>query len=144
MQALFDNGHAERAPELHPSDEVWYLPLFGVYHPKKKDRIRIVFDSSAKYGGQSLNDVLMTGPNMTNNLVGVLMRFRKGAVAVVADIQQMFYSFSVRPDHRNYLRFVWPEDNDLNNNLVDYRMKVHVFGNSQIGRAHRLNSSHAA
>ncbi|XP_052799499.1 uncharacterized protein LOC128231119 [Mya arenaria] len=129
MEDLFEKGHAEKAPPLDPKEEAWYLPLFGVYHPKKKDRIRIVFDSSAKYNGLSLNDVLMTGPNLTNNLLGVLMRFRKGAVAVMADIQQMFYSFLVRQDHRRYLRFVWPEDNDLSNNLLDYQMNVHVFGN---------------
>ena len=130
MQALFEDGHAERAPEPDPDEELWYLPLFGVYHPKKKDKIRIVFDSSAKFGGVSLNEVLMTGPNLTNSLLGVLMRFRKGNVAVTADIQQMFYSFSVKKEHRNFLRFLWPEDNNLDNKMVEYRMKVHVFGNS--------------
>lgn len=42
----------------------------------------------------------------------------------------MFYSFFIREDHRNYLRFVGPEDNDLDKELVDYRMNVHIFGNS--------------
>ncbi|VDI26079.1 Hypothetical predicted protein [Mytilus galloprovincialis] len=69
MTALFENGHAERAPVLEPNSECWYLPLFGIYNPQKKDRIRIVFDSSAKFQGLSLNDVLMTGPNLTNNLL---------------------------------------------------------------------------
>lgn len=40
MQALLDTGHAELAPLLEPSQECWYLQLFGVYHPQKKDRIR--------------------------------------------------------------------------------------------------------
>jgi hypothetical protein len=48
MQGLFDAEHIERAPELNPSDECWYLPLFGIYHPQKKDRIRGVFDSQIK------------------------------------------------------------------------------------------------
>ena len=130
MQALLDNGHAERAPKLEHNAECWYLPLFGVYHPKKRDRIRIVFDSSARYQGLSLNDVLMTGPNLTNSLLGVLMRFRTDEIAVIADLQQMFYCFYVHLDHRNYLRFIWHEDNDLEKGLVDFRMKVHVFGNS--------------
>ncbi|VDI17593.1 Hypothetical predicted protein [Mytilus galloprovincialis] len=35
-----------------------------------------------------------------------------------------------RKDHRNYLRFLWHKNNDLQENLVEYRMRVHVFGNS--------------
>ena len=130
MEALISDGHAERASVIGPDKECWYLPLFGVYHPKKRDKIRMVFDSSAKFRGLSLNDTLMSGPNLVNSLLGVLLRFRKERVAVMADLRQMFYSFRVRPDHRDYLRFVWHKDNDLKNDLVDYRMKVHVFGNS--------------
>lgn len=58
------------------------------------------------------------------------MRFRKECVAVMADIQQMFHCFVVREDHRDYLRFLWYRDNDLNKDIVEYKMKVHVFGNS--------------
>jgi hypothetical protein len=111
MQGLFDAEHIERAPELNPSDECWYLPLFGIYHPQKKDRIRGVFDSSATFCGQSLNKVLMTEPDLMNTLLGVLLRFRKETFALMADIEQMFYCFKVIPDHRKYLRFIWHEDN---------------------------------
>ena len=46
------------------------------------------------------------------------MCFRKDKYAVSADNEQMFYSFYVREDHRNYLRFLW------------YSLCVHVFGNT--------------
>ncbi|XP_065942625.1 uncharacterized protein [Magallana gigas] len=93
MQGIFDSGHAEIAPPVQPGQECWYLPIFGVYHPKKKDKIRVVFDSSCKHDGISLNDVLMLGPDLMNRLDGVLMRFRKEPIAVIADIQQMFFCF---------------------------------------------------
>lgn len=32
MQALFDNGHAERAPDLDDMEEAGYFPLSGVCH----------------------------------------------------------------------------------------------------------------
>ncbi|MCG8046575.1 MAG: hypothetical protein N0E48_13200, partial [Candidatus Thiodiazotropha endolucinida] len=51
-------------------------------------------------------------------------------MAIAADIQQMFYSFYVHKEHRNYLRFFWYKDHDLSKPLVEYRMCVHVFGNS--------------
>ncbi|XP_023812156.1 uncharacterized protein LOC111947642 [Oryzias latipes] len=130
MDKLFENKHAEIAPPLADGEECWYLPLFGVYHPRKPKQIRVVFDSSAKYEGVSLNDVLLTGPDLNNSLLGVLMRFRKEAVAFTADIEQMFYCFNVREQDRNYLRFLWFRDNDLSKDLIECRMRVHVFGNS--------------
>lgn len=89
-----------------------------------------MFDSSAQHQGVSLNSVLLTGPDLNNTLLGVLLRFRKDRIAVTADIQQMFYGFLVRHDHRDYLRFLWHKDNDLLKEIKEYRMQVHVFGNS--------------
>ena len=129
MQNMFASGHAEPAPPLKDGQEVFYLPFFEVFHPMKPDKIRIVYDSSDKFHGVSLNDVLLAGPDLNNSLLGVLIRFRKEPVAVMADIQQMFYNFYVREDHRDYLRFIWFEDNDLLKEPIDYRMNVHVFGN---------------
>lgn len=42
----------------------------------------------------------------------------------------MFYCFNVREQDRNYLRFLWFRDNDISKEIVEYRMTVHVFGNS--------------
>ena len=130
MQNIFDNGHAELAPPLKADEECWYLPIFGVYHPQKPGQIRGVFDSSAKFDDVSLNSVLMSGPDLTNSLLGILLRFRRNAVAATADIQQMFYCFSVQKEHRNFLRFLWYRDNNPEMDLIEYRMCVHVFGNS--------------
>lgn len=86
MQNIFDRDHAEPAPPLKEGEECWYLPSFGVYHPSKPDQIRVVFDSSAQHEGVSLNNMLLTGPNLNNSLIGVLIRFRQEPVAVMADI----------------------------------------------------------
>jgi len=101
-----------------------------VYHPHKPDQIRIVFDSSARHNGVSLNDVLLTGPNLNNSLLGVLMRLREEKVAVTTDIKQMSHCFMVREDHQNFLRFLWHQNSNGNQPIIEYRMTVHVFGNS--------------
>ena len=64
MQNIFDNDHAEKIPEEDMKLEklCWYLPHFAVYHPKKPDKIRIVFDSAAERDGISLNKLLLRGP----------------------------------------------------------------------------------
>ncbi len=58
------------------------------------------------------------------------MRFHKEPVAFMVDIQQMFHCFKVRPADRNYLRFLWFRENNPENEVTEYRMKVHVFGNN--------------
>ncbi|CAC5421663.1 unnamed protein product [Mytilus coruscus] len=72
----------------------------------------------------------MSGPDLTNNLVGILMRFRKNAIAITGDIEQMFYQFRVSNHNRDYLRFFWYQDNNFLKPLIEYRMTSHVFGNT--------------
>ena len=105
-----------------------YVPHTGVYHPKKPDKIRVVFDCSAKYGGVSLNDHLLQGPDLTNGLLGVLCRFRKEEVAFMVDVKSMFHQFYVEERFRDLLRFLWSENGDAEKPAVEYRMKVHLFG----------------
>ena len=62
MENLFDRKHASPVPSEELKTEagkVWYLPHFDVYHPKKPDQIRIVFDCSAVFDNQSLNKLLL-------------------------------------------------------------------------------------
>ena len=129
MEKIFSNKFAERAPELKEEEEAWRLPIFAVYHPQKK-KIRMVFDSSAKFENTSLNEVLLTGPDLMNSLIGVLLRFRSEQVAISADVEQMFHCFKVTEEHHKYLRFSWYDGNDPAKPLVEYQMCVHVFGNS--------------
>ena len=48
----------------------------------------------------------------------------------MADIEQMFHSFYARKDHHDFLRFLWYKGNDLDGPVAEFRMKVHLFGNS--------------
>ena len=105
----------------------WYIPHHGVYH-KVKNKIRVVYDCSARYKGRSLNDCLLTGPDMINNLTGVLLRFRKDYVALQGDIKKMFPQFSVPPSQRNYLRYLWWKDRNTQSLPIHMRMTRHCFG----------------
>ena len=83
MNKMINQGHAERAPGRCPAGSGFYIPHHGVYHPRKRDKLRIVFNCSAEVGGKSLNGSLLPGPDLTNNLTGVLCRFRRENVTVV-------------------------------------------------------------
>ena len=131
MQKILERQHASRVPdnELTPTPgKVWYLPHLDVYHPKKPDQVRVVFDCSALYNSQSLNKNLLQGPDQLNSLIGVLTRFSEKDVALTCDIEQMFHSFHVTPSHRDFLRFLWFENNDLDGAISEFRMNVHLFG----------------
>jgi len=134
MEKILSKGHASPVPQeevvsKNQSGKVWYLPHFRVYHPKKTTQIRVVFNSSAEFEGVSLNKKLLSGPDMMNSLLGVLIRFRTENTAVMCDIEQMFLSFHVDPRHRDFLHFLWFEDNVIRKPIIEYRMNVHLFRN---------------
>ena len=60
-------------------------------------KFRVVFDCSARTEGKCLNDQLLHGPDLMNNLVGVLLRFRQYPFVVVGDIKGMFSRVLVCP-----------------------------------------------
>ena len=128
MNEVFSRGDAEEAPVFAQNDRVkWYIPHHGVYHPKE-NKIRVVFDCSARFKGTSLNDHLLSGPDLTNNLTGVLCRFRRYPYAITCDVEKMFHQFVVSETDRDYLRFLWWPNGDIKPEPKEYRMKVHLFG----------------
>ena len=56
-----------------------------MYQPSKPRKIRIVFDCSALFAGKSLNQEFLTGPDLTNQIVRVLTRFRHVEIAFMAE-----------------------------------------------------------
>lgn len=85
MNELFIKGHVEEAPPPDMNEECWYLHIFIVHHYQMPDQIRVIFDSSAQHKGVSLNSVLLTGSDLKNNLVRILIHFQQVPVVVTAD-----------------------------------------------------------
>jgi hypothetical protein len=55
---------------------MWYSPHFPIVKMcKETTKIRPVFNCAAKYGGTSINDCLMQGPQVMNELVRVMNHF---------------------------------------------------------------------
>ena len=57
----------------------------------------------------------LQGPNLTNKVVGVLLRFREEPVALMAAVEALYHQLKVHPDDVDVL----PEE---------YHMAVHLFG----------------
>ena len=113
MDNLVRKGYARKLTAEESdrrSRRTWYLPHHGVFHPQKKDKIRVVFDAAALHDGVSLNNQLHQGPDLTNSLLGVLLRSRQDPVALVADIEGMLNQVKVPTGDADALRFLWWEE----------------------------------
>ena len=126
MGKISDKGHASAIPSKEvPPGRSRYLPHFATCRNTKRT-ICVLFDSSCEFGGISLNKVLLSGPDLMSNLIGVVMHFHKENIAAMCDIEQMFHSFNVDQPHRDFLCFLWFESNDPSKPIIEYWMNVHL------------------
>ena len=119
----------ERAERCSTSSEdagKWFIPHHAVR--LKGKALRIVFDCSATYEGYSLNNELLQGPDLVNQLVGVLARFRREPVAYSADLEACFHQIHIPPSQRRYFCFLWWRDGDITQPIEEHQMCVHLFG----------------
>ena len=86
MNTLMRNRYAKKSTDSATERKCWYIPHHGVYNENKPNKIRVVFDCSTEYQGRSLNNELMSGPYLTNQIIGVLIRFRQEPIAIMANI----------------------------------------------------------
>ena len=69
--------------------------------------IRLCMNSSMKYCGVSLNDILMKGPSSLNDIYSVLLNFRKYEVAFVKDITKFYQSILATERDQHLRRVLW-------------------------------------
>ena len=87
---------------------VHYIAHHEVFTPEKKSTpVRIVFNSSASYQGHKLNDYWLKGPDLLNNLFGVVLRFRENEVAISGDISKMYHRVLIPKEDQDVHRFLW-------------------------------------
>ena len=75
----------------------WYVVHHPVINPHKPGKVRSVCNAPAKYKGESLNDKLLTGPDLLQNLMGINFRFREHQIALTVDKEAMFLQVKVPP-----------------------------------------------
>ena len=108
------------------SDKEWYLTHHLVINPNKPGKVGRVLNGAAKFHGTSLNKSLLTGPDLLQYLIHVLLRFRQHQFAVSADIKGMFLQVDVPDSDQLPLLFLWREDHKTN--VVVYQCTRHIFG----------------
>ncbi|XP_026471164.1 uncharacterized protein LOC113375440 [Ctenocephalides felis] len=113
VKAYIDLGHAEEMVltlEEAAKNKYYFLPHHPVVKDNNFDKIRVVFDASAKStSGISLNNILHTGPKLQQDLFSILVRFRCHQFVFVADIIKMYRQIRVREADQNYQIILWRE-----------------------------------
>ena len=108
---------------------IWWAH-FPVMNPNSETTpVRPVMDGKAPcINGKSINDhCFHCGPCMINDLVKVLLRYRKYNEAFTGDIPKMFLKVNVPAECKKYNRFIWVQKD--RKTLRYLQFKGHVFGN---------------
>lgn len=92
---------------------VWYISHLIALNPHSVSTpVRLVWNSSQKYRGLSLNDILIKGPDVLNPIRAVLLRFRAGVFAALGDIRKMYNSVWLEEREVHLHRFLWRDTED--------------------------------
>ena len=122
---LINEGWIEDVGQVGSDHPVWYLPFFVT----KQDKPRVVYDGAATVAGVSLNQAVLAGTNLLNNLVEVLTRFRLGKFAAMADLSKCFFQVAMPEKQRDLFRIIWFKNNDLDGGEPQvFRFSRHVWG----------------
>ena len=105
--------------------------------------MRIVFDGGAKFNAYSLNDAIHPGPKLQQDLVKVLLRFRRCPIALMCNIAEMYLQIGVHEDDQRYQRILWRNLKTEEEPGI-YQFKRLVFGiNSSPFQAQFVTQEHA-
>ena len=111
LQKDLEKGYVKQVKMQHPPPRrIWYLPTHPVENPNKPGKVRRVANAASKFKGVSLNNALLTGPDLLANLLEIILRFLKHPVGVLADIEGLFMQVAIREEDQSALRFLWIED----------------------------------
>ncbi|XP_059622191.1 uncharacterized protein LOC132265511 [Phlebotomus argentipes] len=110
MEVYLTLGHMEAVPDAEKDrKEAYVIPHQAVVRPSSTTtKLRVVFDASCKTtSGISLNDALAIGPQVQDDLLSILLRFRTYEIAFQADVEKMYREVQIAKEDRDYQRVFW-------------------------------------
>ena len=124
MQEYVDLGHMQ--PAVTSADYV--IPHHCVHKVSSSStKLRVVFNASAPDPrGVSLNQQLLVGPKLQQDLPSILLRFRTHPIAICADIRQMYRQIRILPDDRAHQHIFWRPTPD--SPVGEYQLNTVTYG----------------
>lgn len=126
MKDYVDQGHMSTVTVL--KDSFNYLPHHAVQkEASTTTRTRVVFDgSNESSSGLSLNDCMLTGPIVQQELFNIIIRFRMHWFVITGDIVQMYRQIWVEPSQRRLQCILWRDS--LDQPIDTYQPNTVTFG----------------
>lgn len=121
-------GHMKEVEDELAGVPAYYLPHHAVLRPESTTtKLRVVFDASCRSTtGVSLNDGLMVGPVVQDNLFAISLRFRFHPIAIVADVEKMYRMINVQPSDQKLQRILWRES--PNDDIREFQLTTVTYG----------------
>ena len=112
------------------NEPTYYMPHHCIIRPDSlTTKLRVVFDAScATESGVSLNDALLVGPVIQDDLISILLRFRIPRYALTADIEKMYGQIWIREADRPLQRILWGDENG--GGIREFQLKAVTYGTS--------------
>lgn len=129
MNEYQELGHMAEVNESANGESVsYYMPHHAVVREDSKTtRVRVVFNASMKTSsGLSLNDVQYVGPTIQDELLAILLRFRKHEYVMTADISKMYRMIFLKQNQRCLQRIFWREN--LKDKLKCFELNTVTYG----------------
>lgn len=131
MKKYIELGHMEKIPANSAAllnTQVNYLPHHCVVNEGSlSTKVRVVFDGSCvTSNGNSINDLMLAGPRLQENLDAILIRWRTWKFAYTADIEKMYRQILIHQDQQDLQRIVWRFSS--NEPIDAYRLKTVTYG----------------
>ncbi|XP_063924727.1 uncharacterized protein LOC135138680 [Zophobas morio] len=121
-------NHMEYLSQPPNDNNCVYLPHHAVQKESSTTtKLRVVFDASAKTSNkQSLNDNLLAGAVLQQDLFSIIVRFRTFQYVLNADIAKMYRQIKIHPNDTNYQLVLWR--NHPSEPLNTYRLLTLTYG----------------
>lgn len=120
--------------DVNPQEKLCHKPYILPHHAVVRQastttKLRVVFDGSAKPSdGSALNDQLLVGPPLQQDLRDLIIRWRTHKICLLADVKQMYRQILVAKEDVDYQRILWrssPQDD-----IIEKRLLTVTYGTS--------------
>ncbi|XP_067206332.1 uncharacterized protein [Linepithema humile] len=128
MQEYISLNHMREVKDLTNDRVSYYLPHHAVFKESSiTTKLRVVFDASCKgSSGLSLNDTLLVGPTIQEDLFSILVRFRTFYYAITADITKMYRQVFLDESQRSLQRIFWRKSSQ--DDLKTFELLTFTYG----------------
>ena len=113
IQELFANQVEEMISmgilkEVDKNYPTRYLPLLAVVDLNREStKIRVCLDAKSRHQKLSINDALLKGKMEIPNIIEMITKFRCGKIALIGDIQKMYWQINLHKGDQKYHGVVW-------------------------------------